>query len=109
MRQPPRVKKNKIVAKQRDNNERQKIIFMQLFKLIVGIYGEEDQMANQLQRQNKKMIVICFMLQWNILHELFESEEGLFIAKWYIVYDYFILRSCLCIEVDQEAYVVILF
>lgn len=36
---------------------------MQLFKLIVGIYGEEDQMANQLQRQNKKMIVICFMLQ----------------------------------------------
>ena len=82
---------------------------MQLFKLIVGIYGEEDQMANQLQRQNKKMIVICFMLRWNILHELFESEEGLFISKWYIVYDYFILRSCLCIEVDQEAYVVILF
>ena len=36
---------------------------MQLFKLIVGIYGEEDQMANQLQRQNKNMIVICFMLQ----------------------------------------------
>lgn len=40
-----------------------KIIFMQLFKLIVGIYSEEDQMVNQLQRQNKKMIVISFMLQ----------------------------------------------
>lgn len=52
----------------RTYQKRQKIIFMQLFKLIVGIYSEENQMANQLQRQNKKMAVISFMSQWNILH-----------------------------------------
>ncbi len=47
----------------RTYRKRQKIIFMQLFKLIVGIYSEENQMANQLQRQNKKMAVISFMSQ----------------------------------------------